>query len=64
MVKVCLYKGVVFIVVCEFEFLFYFEVYVIFEDDVGVYDQKDVVGFIQFNVLCLKFLVVWNNWIK
>lgn len=58
--EVCmkLYKGVVIVVGCCFENDSLFDVFiVIFEDDVGVYDQKDVEGFIKFNVLCLCIVV-------
>lgn len=56
---VCLkfYKGNVIVIGWVLFYLFYFEELVIFEDDEGVYDQKDVVGFIKLNVLCLCMLV-------
>ncbi len=51
-----LYKGNIFIFSRESDFTLYSEEHVTFEDDKGLYDQKDAEGFIKLNALRLKFL--------
>ena len=55
-VKLEFYKGNVFIVSRKSEYSLYSEKHVTFEDDNGLYDQKDAEGFINLNALRLKFL--------
>lgn len=57
MVCLKLYKGNVEVVGCKFDDLLFDEKIVIFEEDQGVYDQKDVEGFIKLNVLWLCIVV-------
>lgn len=52
-----LYKGNVVVVGCKFDDLLFDVNIVIFEEDGGVYNQVDVVGFIKFNVLCMCIVV-------
>ena len=55
-IKLELYKGNIIISSRNSEYSIYSEKHVTFEDDEGLYNQKDAEGFIKLNALRLKFL--------